>query len=992
MDQLKEQTMDTMHPNPSRQLTDTEPESEDLDMISAEDITVAIFCALPFESVAVKYTLDKEFDCRPKTIGPRKYVYSFGLIGDHKVVIARPNQMGNVKAAQCAATVSQQFPNVRFALLIGIGAGIPSLSEGDLISSGSKGSRPDIRLGDVAVSIPSDGHPGVVEYDYGKYEADGKFLLKGSLNKPHPILIRNDCTGCLNSTDKRTAQHVVNSAEPVVHRGLILSGSGVVKNPEDRLRLRRGHANAICFEMEAAGIVDEIPCLVVRGISDFADTNKDDRWHYYAAAVAAAYGKAILLKIYGEELQETETMKEALKKLDVVDQKLIQLQTTGENTLTVMKEMKDSMTRHEIKLDMDKLPYARGAMFSSKDQERTTCHPRTRVDLLRQIKDWIQRPNSKSIFWLNGSAGTGKSTISWTIAKWLTSESCNRVVDLGASFFFKRGEADRSSASLFFPTIVRQLVFTIPGLDVLISGVIESDPFIFDKSLSEQFDKLLFQPLCKISSSLVGCPILVLVVDALDECETERDVKCILQLWSRLYQMATIRLRLLLTSRPELPIRVGFKNIPDIVYQNMSVDVYQDAIVCNPSRQTTIQHDIYIFLDEAFLAFRKGYKAPLSEAPLDDGWPGKEDLKALVDMAVPLFIVAATIHRFVTDEHYNPKDQLRKVLKFRGTGNLKQMEQTYLPVLEQLSATFRNSDNEKALCTECRMILGSIVALAEPLSRASLAIILQISLDTLELRLDPLHSVLRIPNDFEAPIQSLHLSFREFVLSSNPQHILQIPGPKAHNLLLTKCLQLLSGNKDLGSRGLRENMCDLKYPGQPRREIKLTEINRRLSPGFQYACRYWVHHAQQSNSELHDEGQEHVFLKKHFLHWLEAMSLINRLVDVIAYLDVLLSLVQSQNSIELRNFLDDARRFILAHRQIVDLAPLQLYSSALGFSPQHSIIRKIYGQCPKWLRELPITSTTWGPELQKLEGHTEGRPVTIPSNYGTQPPVKRCKH
>lgn len=675
-----------------------------------------------------------------------------------------------------------------------------------------------------------------------------------------------------------------------------------------------------------------------------------------------------------------------------MDQKLIQLQTTGENTLTVMKEMKDSMTRHEIKLDMDKLPYARGAMFSSKDQERTTCHPRTRVDLLRQIKDWIQRPNSKSIFWLNGSAGTGKSTISWTIAKWLTSESCNRVVDLGASFFFKRGEADRSSASLFFPTIVRQLVFTIPGLDVLISGVIESDPFIFDKSLSEQFDKLLFQPLCKISSSLVGCPILVLVVDALDECETERDVKCILQLWSRLYQMATIRLRLLLTSRPELPIRVGFKNIPDIVYQNMSVDVYQDAIVCNPSRQTTIQHDIYIFLDEAFLAFRKGYKAPLSEAPLDDGWPGKEDLKALVDMAVPLFIVAATIHRFVTDEHYNPKDQLRKVLKFRGTGNLKQMEQTYLPVLEQLSATFRNSDNEKALCTECRMILGSIVALAEPLSRASLAIILQISLDTLELRLDPLHSVLRIPNDFEAPIQSLHLSFREFVLSSNPQHILQIPGPKAHNLLLTKCLQLLSGNKDLGSRGLRENMCDLKYPGQPRREIKLTEINRRLSPGFQYACRYWVHHAQQSNSELHDEGQEHVFLKKHFLHWLEAMSLINRLVDVIAYLDVLLSLVQvsnlvpwysveitglkspkqSQNSIELRNFLDDARRFILAHRQIVDLAPLQLYSSALGFSPQHSIIRKIYGQCPKWLRELPITSTTWGPELQKLEGHTEG--------------------
>lgn len=105
-----------------------------------------------------------------------KYVYSFGRIGEHNIVIARPLQMGTVKAAQCAATVSQQFSNVWFALMVGIEAGIPNLP------------KHDIRLGDITVSIPQDNHPGVVQYDFGRYEQDG-FVLKESLDKPPPILI-----------------------------------------------------------------------------------------------------------------------------------------------------------------------------------------------------------------------------------------------------------------------------------------------------------------------------------------------------------------------------------------------------------------------------------------------------------------------------------------------------------------------------------------------------------------------------------------------------------------------------------------------------------------------------------------------------------------------------------------------------------------------------------------------------------------------------------
>jgi nucleoside phosphorylase len=333
--------------------TDEESDWERLKEISPEDITVAIFCALSYESVAVKYSLDEELECCPKAIGPRKYVYSFGRIGDHKIVIVRPYQMGTVKAAQCAATVCQQFPNVRFALMIGIGAGIPSPPTCD------------IRLCDVVVSIPRDGHPGVIEYDFGKYELDGKFVLKGSLDKPPPILIGADgaleedelmgrsplrrilkivtkrpgyarpssgdvlfdeafhhvnkgdgCSGCEASGDKKTMGRTERDKPglPAVHRGLILSGGGVVKNPEDRDRLRRGYGEAMCFEMEAAGIMDEIPCLVVRGICDYADTHKQDGWHNYAAAVAAAYGKAILLKVYSKDVEETKSMEETMAK------------------------------------------------------------------------------------------------------------------------------------------------------------------------------------------------------------------------------------------------------------------------------------------------------------------------------------------------------------------------------------------------------------------------------------------------------------------------------------------------------------------------------------------------------------------------------------------------------------------------------------------------------------------------------------------------------
>ena len=474
------------------------------------------------------------------------------------------------------------------------------------------------------------------------------------------------------------------------------------------------------------------------------------------------------------------------------------------------------------------LPYVKGATFDPYNQDHPTCHSETRTGLLWQIQDWAQRPYSKRIFWLNGMAGTGKSTISWTIAKWLTEQSKLGVIDLGASFFFKRGGGDRGNASRFFPTIARGLASKVPGLDILVTEVVTSDPSIFDKALGEQFDKLIYQPLQKINIQPGGCSTFVLVVDALDECgprsETKSetsDIEVILRLWPQISQVTSIYLKLFLTSRPDLPIQLGFSMI--------STDTYQD-IILHQVPGTIIEHDISVFLRDEFSKIRKRYNARLpSQTLLDDTWPHQGVLEALVKMAVPLFIVAATVCRYVRDLKWNPPKRLEKILEFQQKGQLGQLgqlAQTYLPILSQ---TFDDPDEGKEFYREFRKIVGSIVTLSEPLSTTSLAALLDLDRDIILHHLSALNSILAVYPD-PKPMHLFHLSFREFLLSDKLQHEpFRVDGPATHRMLVTKCLESLSRPD-----GLQENLCGLGYPGQPRREVNRTIIDKRLTPAFQY--------------------------------------------------------------------------------------------------------------------------------------------------------------
>jgi len=210
----------------------------------------------------------------------------------------------------------------------------------------------------------------------------------------------------------------------------------------------------------------------------------------------------------------------------------------------------------------------------------------------------------------------------------------------------------------------------------------------------------------------------------------------------------------------------------------------------------------------------------------------------------------------------------------------------YLPILESLFATQDKKEKEK-LSREFQEIVRSIIVLESPLSVTSLAHLLGKAKDDISLRLDSLHSVLNIPDRDNVPVRLLHLSFREFLVdTSNQKSLFWVDERVRHDELASHCLQLMSQ-----PNGLRQNMCDLQ-PGSLRYEINEGRIISHLSPELQYACRYWVYHLKQSQRYVSDKATVDTFLRKHFLHWLEAMSLIGDTNKCVSLLETLSTLVK----------------------------------------------------------------------------------------------------
>lgn len=527
---------------------------------------------------------------------------------------------------------------------------------------------------------------------------------------------------------------------------------------------------------------------------------------------------------------------------------------------------------HNIGQDINlaKLRPVEGAVYNSYDNKQVSrCCPGTRVDLLRQIDEWVNEPCSKCIYWLQGMAGTGKSTISRTVAEELDIKDV-----LGASFFFKRGEGDRGKAARLFTTVASQLVRRLPSLVPHVRNAIETDPAIADKTTQQQFDKLILEPLAKCKDDPQLPALVLVVIDALDECDPKDGATAIIRLLAGAGEVKSARLRFFVTSRPELPIRIGFGGI-GAFYRHLAL---------HEIPKSDIERDITLFLKVRLEQIRKQYSGILP-----DDWPCRKQVQKLVHLAVPLFIFAATACRFIEDKRRrgDPNERLEKFAQNQtgGSGH----NATYRPILDQMIGPVESGEEDliDELIKDFKEVVGSIITLADPLSVASLERLLGRSMGDIDRLLGFLHSVLDIHHDRAAPVRPFHQSFRDYLIDPRGGvNEFFVNEKDTHEILAIRCLDLL-----MEVNTLKKDICNLHMPGTLREDVDRRKIDGYLPSEVQYACLYWVHHLKGSRARLHDGHRLLQFLQRHILHWLEALSLMGRISESIRLIEELQGLV-----------------------------------------------------------------------------------------------------
>ncbi|KAJ5130731.1 uncharacterized protein N7515_006770, partial [Penicillium bovifimosum] len=580
------------------------------------------------------------------------------------------------------------------------------------------------------------------------------------------------------------------------------------------------------------------------------------------------------------------------------------------------------------------------------DKSEGRCLPDTRIELLEQVTEWATSPEGQCVFWLHGMAGTGKSTISRTVAA-----SFKESGILGASFFFKRDAGDRAKGKRLFTTIAKQLVASEPRLIRGIVSAVQDDGSISDKSLKVQFEKLLQEPLLGLKPDQFsgGARTLVIVIDALDECEHEKDIRDLLQLLPQVTQAGPLRLRFFLTSRPDLTENY-FKEWQEKDRRHMALHEIPLEITAG---------DIKIFLISRLKKIQE-------DRSLETTWPGEHTIDKLVAISVPLFIFAATICRFVGTGPFPPDERLAEFLEDMEKTSSSTMHQIYLPILKQPLKELTREKDMQEFMQAFHDLIGVIVLLADPLSISALSKVTGLETRSIKYTLRPFRSVLSFsrqdPPDQDVPVKILHLSFRDFLLHADSPF--RVEEREGHKKLVHRCFRIMGS--------LKQNLCDLPSYGITRSAIQSETIKQCLPPELQYACRYWGHHLEQSKDRNAYGNDVRSFLEEHFLHWLEAMSLMGVLSESIHALDTVLSIFQDHQDPRLSELLHDAKRFTLKHLQMADDAPLQLYCSALIFSPTESIIRRRFeDKRPKEIHILPQVEPRWSAELRTLEGHSD---------------------
>ena len=476
----------------------------------------------------------------------------------------------------------------------------------------------------------------------------------------------------------------------------------------------------------------------------------------------------------------------------------------------------------------------------------------TRKSVLWEIEHWLAIEQGQHVFWLNGLAGTGKSTIAQTFAEMAFADG-----KLGASFFCSRDFLDRSNLQMIFPTIAFQLAHWHPAFRDELLQVLRAHPDIGQESLHSQMEDLIVSPL-----KTTNIPTLI-IIDALDECKDEEPASAILSILSRFVNEIP-NVKFFITGRPEPRIRSGFRL--------RSLLPITEVFKLHEVKPEVVNNDIKLFFQAKFsdLAEKR------SDCNSAGDWPSSSDIEVLCKKAAGFFIYASTVVKFVTSEDHLPTERLAMITSLPQDTTKEGMfgvDQLYTKVLEHASR------DDIQFYSDLQSVLGAVLLTFNPLSINGLSELLKRHYTSLHILniIRSLHSLLLVPHNLDHPILTFHKSFPDFLMDPKrcgDKRFFVEPAVH-HTEILLSCL-------DLMKKRLRKNICELDdYTILS--EVKDLSVLQKVHIGdaLGYACCFWTKHLLGITS-----GTSHVkevqkviddFFTTSLLFWIEVLSLMRNL-------------------------------------------------------------------------------------------------------------------
>ncbi|KAN0075953.1 hypothetical protein V8E54_007223 [Elaphomyces granulatus] len=913
------------------------------------DYTIAWVCALPLEMAAAKAMLDEIHPDLPTSSNDQN-TYVLGKICAHNVVIAcLPSGIyGTISAATVANQMLFTFRSIRFRLMVGIGGGAPSKEA-------------DIRLGDVVVSKPTGDFGGVVQYDFGKTVGQGVFERTGSLNKPPQILLtaiarlqadqmmetsripgflsemiatyprmRTDFTYCGQEQDRlfdaafnhHGLQNICNTCDisrlvtrptrdrhdPVIHYGLIASGNQVIKHGGTRDKLSQ-ELGILCFEMEAAGLMDNFPCLVIRGICDYADSHKNKQWQGYAAATAAAYAKELLSVIHPNQVEETPSA-------------------------VSVSDVPNVMTDEDYRCLADLLP-------TDPRNEKIRIE-RTKGGLLSDSFCWILN-NSKfqrwredkqsQLLWIKGDAGKGKTMLMIGIIDELHKQVARSGKTEVLSYFLCQGTDSRLNTAT---AILRGMIYLL----------VSEQPFLISH-LRKKYDpagrKLLedssaFYGLSDIFRQMVQDPRLTatyLVIDALDECEVGLPQLLDLITWTASAQSSCIKWIVSSRNRDDIEQYLGV----DDSHTRLSLELNADHI----------SHAVHVYVDHKVSQLVSLQNDKVLQEKVRDQMHQKSD---------GTFLWVALV-----------VEELRHALRVDMLDVLEDMPSGLTLVYHRMMKHIQQLQRQYP--RHCLLALSAATLAYQPLHLHEIHVVTGLQdeipdLEDLERIVNMCGSFLTIRDNY---VYFIHQSAKDYLTVNASATIFPAGKEQIHYDMFSWSLYALSKTLRRDIYNLQDPggmVNDIPDPDP------LASIRYSCVFWVDHLCKA-DDKSLDRRKKLSDDGAIFAFLKEHFLHWLESLGLICKLSDGVLSVKKLLHKVQSKSttsSHRLIEFLRDAERFVLSYRSIIERAPLQTYGSALVFSPMTSEVRmQHWKERLSFIKNVVGIREGWDPCLQILEGH-----------------------